>query len=253
MTETVRSFERGLAVIRSFDREHPAMTLAEVARTAGLNRATARRLLLTLEALGYVRRRDDQFQLTSRVLDLGYAYLSSLRVPELALPYLEELSEELHEASSVGVLDEADVVYVARIPANRVMTVSIGLGSRFPAYRTSLGRVLLAALPDDEVAALWETSDRSRPTDRTVTDLEELLERLEEVRRSGYAMVDQELELGVRSIAAPIHGPSGATIAAMNVSTHVSRTPKSELRSRYVPALLDTARQVDAALANLMR
>lgn len=250
MSETVRSFERGLRVIRSFGTDRPSMTLAEVARSTGLNRATARRLLMTLEELGYVRRRDDRFQLTARVLDLGYAFLSSFGVPELALPFLEDLSEELHEASSVGVLDDTDVVYVARIPANRVMTVSIGLGSRFPAYRTSLGRALLASLPDDQVAELWQRSDRSNPTPRTVTGLGQLRERLEEVRERGYALVDQELEPGVRSIAAPIHGASGATIAAMNVSTHVSRTPKSELQQRFVPALLRAAERLDRALAS---
>lgn len=253
MTETVRSFERGLRVIRSFGRGRTSMSLAEVAREADLNRATARRLLMTLEDLGYVRRRDGRFQLTARVLDLGYAYLSSFAVPELALPYLEELSDSLHEASSIGVLDDTKVVYVARVPANRVMTVSIGLGSRFPAYRTSLGRVLLASLADEEIADIWARSDRSNPTARTVTTLPDLMEQLEQVRAQGYALVDQELELGVRSIAAPVHGPGGATVAAMNVSTHVSRTPRSELQSRFVPALLGTAERLDEALASLMR
>lgn len=253
MSETVRSFERGLRVIRCFGSGARSMTLAEVARAADLNRATARRLLMTLEELGYVRRRDDRFQLTPRVLDLGYAYLASFAVPELALPYLEDLSESVGEASSIGVLDDADVVYVARIPANRVMTVSIGLGSRFPAYRTSLGRVLLASLDDAEVAELWERSDRRNPTEHTVRTLSELLERLAEVRQHGFAMVDQELELGVRSIAAPVHGPSGATIAAMNVSTHVNRIDEDELESRFVPALLETTSKLDRALSSLMR
>jgi IclR family transcriptional regulator, pca regulon regulatory protein len=249
MSETVRSFERGLRVIRSFG-SHGSLTLADVARATELNRATARRLLLTLEELGYVRRMDDRFALTPRVLDLGYAYLASFAVPELALPYLEELSEEVREASSVGVLDGTEVTYVARVPAKRVMTVSIGLGTRFPAYRTSLGRALLAALPDEEIAGIWERSDRSEPTARTVEHLDDLLAHLRTVRERGFALVDQELEMGVRSVAAPLHDTTGRTIAAVNISTHVSRTSKSELRQRFVPALLRTTREIDHALAN---
>lgn len=250
MSESVRSFERGLRVIRSFGEGTPEMTLAAVARATDLNRATARRLLLTLEELGYVQRRGDLFRLTPRVLDLGYAYLASFGVPQLAVSYLEDLSERVHEASSVGVLEKADVVYVARVPANRVMAVSIGLGSRFPAYRTSLGRAMLAALSDDEVAEIWEASDRSRPTPRTVPDLPALQVKLKEVRHVGYALVDQELELGVRSIAAPLHDASGRTVAAVNISTHVSRTTKQELQSRLVPELLRTAEAIDQALAS---
>ncbi len=250
MTESVRSFERGLRVIRCFGAQGPELTLAQVARATDLNRATARRLLLTLVHEGYVRRVGDRFALTPRVLDLGYAYLSSSAVPELALPYLEQLSEDVHEASSVGVLDRADVVYVARVPANRVMTVSIGLGTRFPAYRTSLGRVLLADLSGEEVARLWEDSDRSAPTPRTVTDLDALCGQLALVRTRGYALVDQELEMGVRSVAAPLHDAGGRTVAAINVSTHVSRTTKAVLQQRLVPALLRAAAQIDHALAS---
>jgi IclR family transcriptional regulator, pca regulon regulatory protein len=250
VSESVRSFERGLRVIRSFGAQGSQLTLSEVARATELNRATARRLLLTLEELGYARRVGDRFALTPRVLDLGYAYLSSFEVPDLALPYLEQLSVEVHEASSVGVLDDTEVAYVARVPANRVMTVSIGLGTRFPAYRTSLGRALLAALPDDEVTAIWERSDRREPTPRTVDRVEALLEQLATVRERGYALVDQELELGVRSIAAPLHDAGGRTVAAINISTHVSRTSKAELQQRFVPALLRTAGEIDHALAN---
>ena len=248
MAETVRSFARGLAVIRAFGPEDPSLTLAEVARATDLSRATARRLLHTLEAEGYVRRRDDRFELTPRVLGLGYAFLSSFGVPQLALPFLEELSEELHESSSVGVLDGPDIVYVARVPASRVMTVSIGLGSRFPAYRTSLGRVLLAELPDERVAELWERSDRRDPTPTTVGSLDDLLARLEEVRADGWALVDQELEVGVRSIATGIRSTSGAALAAVNVSTHVGRTDEGELRARFVPRLVEAADGISRAL-----
>ncbi len=250
MGESVRSFERGLRVIRAFGRGQAEMTLSAVARETELNRATARRLLLTLEELGYVQRRDDLFRLTPRVLDLGYAYLSSFGLPQLALPFLETLSERIHEASSVGVLDGPNVVYVARVPAKRVMTVSIGLGSRFPAYRTSLGRAILASLPDDEVHAVWEESDRSEPTPRTVSNVDDLMVALEEVRKRGFALVDQELEVGVRSIAAPLHDSSGRTVAAVNLSTHVSRTTKQQLQTRFIPELLSTARAIDDVLAS---
>lgn len=250
MGESVRSFERGLRVIRAFGSGQGEMTLAAVARATDLNRATARRFLLTLEELGYVQRRGDLFRLTPRVLDLGYAYISSLGLPQLALPFLETLSETVHEASSVGVLDDSDVVYVARVPAKRVMTVSIGLGSRFPAYRTSLGRAILASMAEDEVAEVWEASDRSNPTPKTVTSFDDLLEKLEEVRRRGFALVDQELELGVRSVAAPLHDSSGRTVAAINLSTHANRTTKQELHARYIPELLATARSIDDVLAS---
>ena len=250
MTESVRSFERGLRVIRSFSAQTPEQTLADVARKTDLNRATARRFLLTLEELGYVRRIGDRFALTPRVLDLGYAYVSSFGVPQLALPYLEQLSEQVHEASSLGVLDGSDVVYVARVPAKRVMTVSIGLGTRFPAYRTSLGRALLAELPADEVASIWADSDRSQPTPRTVPELGALQQRLAEVRDQGYALVDQELEIGVRSIAAPVRDATGSAVAAINVSTHASRTTKQEIQQRFAPALLKTAGDIEHALAN---
>jgi IclR family transcriptional regulator, pca regulon regulatory protein len=250
MSDTVRSFERGLRVIRAFGVDGPRLTLAGVARAADLNRATARRLLLTLEELGYVQRVEDRFALTPRVLELGYAYLSSFGVPELALPYLETLSAELNEASSVGVLDDTEVVYVARVPANRVMTVSIGLGSRFPAYRTSLGRALLMSWTNEDIADLWEVSDRSSPTPHTVDSAEALQQHLDIARTSGFALVDQELEIGVRSIAAPLHDITGQAVAAINVSTHTSRTGKSELRTRFVPALLRTAAEINHALAN---
>lgn len=253
MPESVRSFERGLRVIRSFTAETPRQSLAEVARATDLNRATARRFLLTLEELGYVRRIEDRFELTPRVLDLGYAYVSSFAVPELALPYLEALSEQVQEASSLGVLDGTEVVYVARVPAKRVMTVSIGLGTRFPAYRTSLGRALLASLPEDEVAAIWEASDRSAPTERTVTELNGLSRRLGTVRKHRYALVDQELEIGVRSVAAPVRDASGRTVAAINVSTHVNRTSKQEVVERLVPALLQTAGDLEHVLGRRPR
>lgn len=246
--ESVQSFERGLAVIRSFGADAPKQTLSAVARSTGLSRATARRLLITLENGGYVRRDGSLFELTPRVLDLGYAYLSSHSLSELAQPHLQALSAKVNESTSVAVLDGTMVVYVARVQANRVMTVSIGIGSRFPAYRTSLGQALLAWRAAGEIAQLWEETDRSQPTRRTSTSLDELTARLQEVRDRGYAMVDQELEDGVRSVAAPIRDANGQPAAAVNVSTHTSRTTKAEIRSQVVPPLLETAQAISTAM-----
>lgn len=246
--ESVQSFERGLAVIRSFGADAPAQSLSDVARATELSRATARRLLHTLEAAGYVRRDGSIFELTPKVLELGYAYLSSHTLPDLARPHLEKLSTEVHESTSVAVLDGASIVYVARVQANRVMQVSIGIGTRFEAYRTSLGRAILAWRDPSEVADLWASSDRSRPTDATVTDLAQLQERLAQVREDGYAVVDQELEVGVRSVAAPIRDADGIAVAAVNVSTHASRTTKADIRRVVVPPLLRTAEAITTAL-----
>jgi IclR family pca regulon transcriptional regulator len=247
MQDYVQSFSRGLAVIRSFSADAPDQTLADVARATALPRATVRRLLLTLEQLGYVRAAGSRFQLTPKVLDLGYAYLSSLNLQSIAQPYLETFSEEFGEASSASVLDDTDVVYVARVPAKRIMAVSIGLGSRFPAFQTSMGRVLLAQLADDDIVARFERSDRSMRTPRTVTSATELLDRIEHVRSDGWALVDQELELGVRSLAAPLEDKT-AVVAAMNVSTHAGRTDLDELMERFLPKLLATARTISDAL-----
>lgn len=249
VSEFVQSFERGLSVIRSFAYLGQPQTLSEVATSTGLSRATARRLVLTLEKLGYVRNRQGRFELTPRILELGYAFLSSFSVPELAIPYLERFSADVNESSSAAVLDGTSIVYVARIPANRLMTVSIGLGSRFPAYQTSLGRVLMAPLDDEEVAELWESSDRSGGTDRTVETLGGLVARLDEVRSQGWALVDQELEVGVRSLAAPVKNSAGDTVAAANVSTHATRTTEAELVDRFLPELLRTTEDISRAVS----
>ena len=244
----VQSLERGLAVIQSFDGEPPDLTLSEVAARTGLTRATARRLLLTLGQLGYVSSNGRRFSLTPRVLDLGYAYLSSLNVQQIAQPYLEALSDRVHESVSVTVLDGADIVYVARVPTKRIMTISLGLGSRLPAYCTSMGRVLLAELGPDELAAALPGS-LERHTEHTVTTSAELAVVLKQVRAQGWALVDQELEMGLRSVAAPLRDASGRAVAAMNVSTQVARTSVDQLHEDVVPDLVATAGRISEALA----
>lgn len=246
--EHVQSLARGIAVLRSFSADAPRQTLADVARATGLTRATARRLLLTLVGLGYARTDGKHFELTPRVLDIGYSFVASLNLNEIVQPYLETLSEQLGESTSVSVLDDTDIVYIARVPTKRIMTVAIGLGSRFPAFQTSMGRVLLAELADVAVADVFERSRRDSFTEHTVRDLDGLLAAVGQVRQRGWSMVDQELELGVRSVAAPLHNATGCTIAAINVSTHVGRTDLDTLVGSFVPALLATATQIDAAL-----
>lgn len=246
--ESVQSFERGLAVIRSFGAEAPRQTLSDVSRATDLSRATVRRLLQTLEKEGYCRREDSHFELTPKVLELGYAYLLSHTLPQIVRPHLEDLSDAVRESTSVAVLDGTAMVYIARVQANRVMTVAIDIGSRFEAYRTSLGRAVLAWMDEESLAAIWEASDRRHPTRWTVTTLEQLKERLAEVRACGYSLVDQELEQGVRSVAAPIFDADGMPLAAVNVSTHTSRTTKADLKKRVVPALLRTAAAISTAM-----
>jgi IclR family pca regulon transcriptional regulator len=242
----VQSLERGLAVIRAFDAAHPELTLSEVAAATGVTRAAARRFLLTLAELGYVRSDGRFFSLTARVLELGYAYLSSLSLPEVAESHLEALVAEVNESSSVSVLDGGDVVYVARVPVSRIMTVSISVGTRFPAYATSMGRVLLAGLPDDELDDYLAAVRLNRLTPRTVSTVAALRGELARVRGQGWALVNQELEEGLRALAAPIRDRTGRVVAAVNVSAHASRTSLQAIRRDLLPPLLKTAARIEA-------
>jgi IclR family transcriptional regulator, pca regulon regulatory protein len=247
--EFVQSLERGLAVIRAFDAEHPELTLSDVARATGLTRAAARRFLLTLVELGYMRTDGRLFGLRPRILELGYAYLSSLSLPEVAQPHLEALVAEVHESCSVSVLDGSDIVYVARVPTKRIMTVAISVGTRFPAYATSMGRVLLAGQPDEWLDEYLAKVDMRPLTRRTITDPAKLRNVLSRIRSQGYAVVDQELEEGLRSMAVPIHDTSGAVVAAMNVSARASRGTSEAIRRELLPALQAAAKQIEADLA----
>lgn len=249
----VQSLERGLSVIRAFDAEHAELTLSEVAAATGVTRAAARRFLLTLAELGYVRSDGRFFSLTARVLELGYAYLSSLSLPEVAESHLEALVAEVNESSSVSVLDGMDVVYVARVPVSRIMTVAISVGTRFPAYATSMGRVLLAGLPDDELATYLAQVRLQRLTPRTVSSIAALRGELAKVRNQGWAIVNQELEEGLRAIAAPIRDRSGQVVAAVNVSAHASRTSLEAMRRDLLPLLLKTATNIESDLPTRSR
>ena len=243
----VRSLERGLLVIRALSAPEP-QPLSEVARTAGVSRAAARRFLLTLTSLGYVRESGGRFALTPRVLELGYAYLSSLTLPEVAQPHLERLVQEVQESSSVSVLDDDDVVYVARVPTRRIMSVTISVGTRFPAYATSMGRVLLAALRDEDLEARLARAEFRKLTARTLHSAADLRVEIERVRRQGYAIVDEELEEGLRSIAVPIQDGSGGVAAAINISTQTSRTTIADMKRRLLPPLRDAAASIERDL-----
>lgn len=235
-----------MAVIQVFSRDNPALTLSEVARLTGLTRATCRRILLTLEKLGHVRSDGRLFTLTPRVLTLGWSYLASLNLSELAQPLMEDLVERTKESCSAATLDAPDIVYVARVPTRRIMTIALGVGARLPAHATSMGRVLLAALPDDELEQFLGETPLERFTEHTITDPDELRDVLVRVRNQGWALVDEELELGLRSVAAPLNRPPCGTIAAINVSAAAHRVSIAEFHARILPALLETAELISA-------
>ena len=235
-------------MIRAFDAEHRELRLSEVARATGLTRAAARRFLLTLVELGYMHFDGGRFSLRPRVLELGFAYLSSLTLPEVAEPHMEALVERINESSSLSVLDDTEIVYVARVPTRRIMSITLAVGSRLPAYATSMGRVLLGALSDAELEERLGRVDVRPLTARTVASRDALRTVIDQVRRQGYALTDQELEQGLRSIAVPIHDASGAVVAALNVSVHASRASVAELRSRFLPAAREAAGAIDAEL-----
>lgn len=245
----VQSLARGLQVIRTFDGDHPSLTLSEVAERTGLAKAAARRSLLTLQHLGFVETRGRQFLLTPRILELGFGYLSSLQLPELALPAMEHLSVQVDESSSLSVLDGSEIVYVARVPVHRVMTISLGVGARLPAFAASMGRVLLAGLPD---AALdgWLARVETRPlTPHTIFRKPELKAEILRVRGQGYCLVDQELELGLCSISVPVRDRHGKVLAALNVGmAHRDGVPERALKE-VLPALLAAQESIEAAIA----
>ncbi len=247
--EFVTSLARGLQVVRAFDVDHPIMTLSEVAKRTGLTRATARRFLHTLRDLGYVSSEDRDFRLTPQVLSLGYAYLSSMSIVEIAQPFMARISKQISESCSMSVLDGADIIYVARVPAKRIMSVALSIGTRLPAYNTSMGRVLLAALDSEELNTYFAASERASYTPHTVFGETELRDILAQVRADGFAAVDQELELGVRSVAVPVRERSDKTLAALNVSGHAARVSMRDIRRNFLPPLQAAASAIAAALS----
>ena len=245
----VQSFARGLAVIRAFNAERPAQTLTDVAAATGLTRAGARRILLTLQTLGYVEADGRLFRLTPRILDLGFAYLTSMPFWNVAEPVMENLSAQVHESCSAAVLDRTEIVYVLRVPTHKIMTINLSIGSRLPAYCTSMGRVLLSALDDTQLDATLDASNIRAYTSRTVTDKQELKSAIAQARRQGWAIVDQELEGGLISLSAPIRNRQGRVIAAMNISGNAQRASAKQMVKAFLEPLQQAAQSVSEMVA----
>lgn len=239
---------KGLKVIEAFTAERPRLSIAEAAAVAGLDRATTRRCLLTLSETGYAAYDGKFFTLTPRVLRLGTGCLAAMPLPRIVQPVLDRLSQEIGESTSVSILDETEIVYVARAAQRRVMSISLMPGSRLPAYCTSMGRVLLAALKPDEARDILLHSSRIARTERTVTDIDGLMAILVETRKKGRAIIDQEVEIGLRSIAVPLTTARGVTVAALNVGLSAGAEPISALEARFLPAL----EKVKAELAQML-
>ena len=258
----VVSLARGLEIIKAFtasqqDLERPsnmrpsdALTLSEVALKTGLARAVVRRFLYTLVDLGYVITDGKYFRLTAKILDLGFAYLSSFSLPKIAERFLDEVTLETKESSSASVLDGHEIVYVARVQTRRIMSVSLGIGSRLPAFCTSMGRVLLAHLPAEALEKYFKTAKFSRFTEKTICDPEGLRKELNSVSKQGYALVDQELEIGLRSVAVPVFAGGARAVAAINIGTQVTRTTKSELLQQFLPVLRKASKKISACLGH---
>jgi IclR family transcriptional regulator, pca regulon regulatory protein len=237
----MQSLARGLDVIRAFEHARPSLSITEAARLSNISRAAARRCLHTLAVLGYVSGKDGVYQLTPRVLTLGYAYLSGMPVARIAQPVLERLSERLNESCSMAVLDGSEIVYVARAAIRRIMSVGLAVGSRLPAYCTSMGRVLLAFAPEAEQAAYLERAELVRQTPHTIVERSLLRRELQRIRTQGYAIVDQELELGLRAIAVPVRLPDGSAGAAINLGAQAARIDAAAMVKSYLPHLLAAA------------
>lgn len=242
----IEALARGLDVIRAFRPREPVMSLAAVAGETGLARPTARRMLLTLADLGYVRAVNGGFELTARVLDLGMTYVLSRSLWEVARPHMEALVAQTHESSSIAQLDGSDIIYVARVAVPKIVTLAVTIGTRFPALQTSLGKVLLAALPPAEADRVLAEPSRSGIAPRYQPDPDHRAAELRDVRARGWSLTDEELAPGIRSVAAPLRDGSGRVIASLNVNTHAAETPVDKLTGEYLPVLLHAAGAISA-------
>lgn len=240
---------KGLAVLRAFGENRPSMTLSEAALAVGLSRATARRILRTLTDLGYVEQDRRSFGLAPRVLELGFRYLSTQSWIDRALPLMRSISQALEESCSASILQGTEIVYVARVPTRRIMTATIAVGTRLPAFHTSMGRIQLGFLDHEELWRRLRTARIEPHTPSTITDLKALVERIQADHAQGFSIVDEELERGLRSIAVPLVSRGGRALAALNVSAHSNRTTRNEMRERFLPALKDAARQLAQSIA----
>jgi IclR family transcriptional regulator, pca regulon regulatory protein len=240
---------KGLAVLSSFGVQHPEMTLSEAAEVTGLSRAAARRVLRTLASLGYIVQSGRHFSLAPRILELGFAYLSTQSWIDRAEPLMKELSHALQESCSAAILQGSEIVYVARMPApHRIMSTTIAIGTRLPAAYTSLGRTQLGFLGEAELRRRLLATPLVAHTPRTIVSLDGLVDRIAEDHAQGYSIVDEELEKGLRALAMPIVTRSGVNVGAINLSAHSSRTSRAELRDRFLPQLRAVAREISKSL-----
>ncbi|MFC5569832.1 IclR family transcriptional regulator C-terminal domain-containing protein [Lysobacter yangpyeongensis] len=244
----VQSMARGLAVLTAFDRDHVRLTLGEIASRANLSRAAARRLILTLQHLGYVREAGRSYVLGPRVLELGFGYLGSLNLTDLAQPLMEDLARQVRQSSSMAVLDGQSIVYVLRVPGQRVMSVTLGVGARLPAFCAAMGRVLLSGLTPAEFDTWLGACEPRRLTPHTVTEPERLRRIVDDVRNQGYAYVEQELELGLCSIAVPIRNAEGRVATAINVSMPYQPDVARHALGTILPPLQQTAAAIESCL-----
>lgn len=244
----VLSLARGLAVIEAFQDQPDGVTVGDIAARTGLSRAAVRRLLITLELLGYAGHGGPVYRLSSRALRLGFSFLSSSSLSVLALPILEEISAVIHESSSISMLEGDEIVYLARSATQRVMSVGLSVGSRLPAYCTSMGRVMLAGIPPADLTAYLRRVELKKRTPKSITRKRDFAAELERVRQQGYALVDEELELGLRSLAVPVRSRSGKLVAAINTGVQAARTTPREMVERFLPVLREGAGRLSLAL-----
>ncbi len=235
---------KGLSVLSAFGRERPTMTLSEAAEIADLSRAAARRVLRTLALLGYVEQNGRSFSLAPRILDFGFAYLSTQSWIDRALPMMRELSERLGESCSAAILQGNDIVYVARVPARRIMSAALSVGSRLPALHTALGRIMFGFLDEAEIWRRLKSQRIEAYTPQSIIDLQALYDRIRDDHAQKFSILDEELELGLRAIAVPVLDRSGQAVGAINLSTHSTRTTRNEMRERFLPELNRIANQL---------
>jgi len=243
------TLDRGLTVIKSFDAESPRMTLSEVAHKNNMSRASARRFILTLQRLGYIIKVDEGFQLTAKILELGHQYLTNLNYIEVITPFMRKVSRKLNKACSASILNETDIVYIARIPSqHQILSVNLSIGSRLPAYCTSMGRVLLGNLNRKELKAYFKQAELVPHTAHTITEVNSLLKIIEQTRKDGYCIVKQELEENLCSVAVPICNRQGRVLCAINVGMPVGQLKKKKIRSDFLPVLQEAASKAEAIL-----
>ncbi|WP_240377562.1 IclR family transcriptional regulator domain-containing protein [Bacillus piscicola] len=249
----IQSLEKGLKVIEAFTEDQPFLSVTEAAALTGYSRPAVRRILITLKELGYAEEKRGRYALTAKVLSLGFSYISSQNIWNIAAPHLEKFVNETQESSSISVLDGGEVVYVARVPTKRIMTISLNVGSRLPAYATSMGKLLLAYLPETEKEAYLATLEAQRLTSQTKADPDVLRQELHEIAKKGWAFADQELEEGLRSIAVPIFDHEDNVCAAVNSSAHAGRVSAAYMEERFLPLLQETAQAISRDLAAYQR